>query len=369
MSTQIAADSAGIAAAARHLAAGGLVALPTETVYGLAADATQPAAIARVFAVKGRPSDHPLIVHLAQADEAPRWVVQWPEGAVRLAAAFWPGPLTLILPKSQAVSPLITGGQDTVALRVPAHPVARAVIAQLGRAVVAPSANRFGRVSPTCAEHVLAEFPAEPDLLVLDAGACPVGVESTIVDASRIAHEGLVLLRQGAIGAREIAAVAGVPVREAFGAVRMTEPTAVVPEGTRGCPLYPPLTGAGEAATRPCATSVRAPGMLPQHYAPSTPLWLVRRAEWPLVHARLVDEQIAYALWAPEELPASGILVQRLAQPAEAAALAQSLYASLRVLDAAGAEVLVVIWPEGDEPLIAAVQDRLRRAAANGNRG
>jgi L-threonylcarbamoyladenylate synthase len=169
----------GLANAAGHLRAGGVLGLPTETVYGLAADATNPTAVARVFATKGRPVDHPLIVHLAVGAPVVPWVADWPITAERLAAAFWPGPLTLVVPCSSAVLSAVTGGQDTVALRVPAHPVAQAVLAAFGGALVAPSANRYGRLSPTRAADVVEEFAGS--VPVVEGGECAVGIESTIV--------------------------------------------------------------------------------------------------------------------------------------------------------------------------------------------
>ncbi len=191
---------------------GGLVALPTETVYGLAADATNDAAVRSIFAAKGRPADHPVIVHLTGADAIDEWSSAAPPAARVLAQAFWPGPLTLVLKRSARVSDVITGGQDTVGLRAPGHPWAQAVLQAFGRAVAAPSANRFGRVSPTTADHVRADLGIKPDGavdLILDGGPCPVGIESTIVDLSG-AHPRL--LRQGSILRSDLARVLGVAV-------------------------------------------------------------------------------------------------------------------------------------------------------------
>ncbi len=222
------------ARAVEALLAGGLVALPTETVYGLGADAEQPHAVARVFAVKGRPADHPLIVHVRGAEDLDAWARDIPPYARALAEALWPGPLTLVLPRSARAGDHVTGGQDTVGLRAPSHPVAREVLAALGgRGIAAPSANRFGRVSPTTAQHVLDELGALLDPatdLVLDGGACDVGVESTILDCT---GERPRLLRPGAVDADTVAIAGGVPLD---------------PEGV---------------------SSVRAPGTLASHYAPS----------------------------------------------------------------------------------------------------
>ncbi|MDQ1293687.1 MAG: L-threonylcarbamoyladenylate synthase [Actinomycetota bacterium] len=232
-----------VALAARAVRAGGLVGLPTETVYGLAADATDPAAVARIFTVKGRPVDHPLIVHLSDARDVDLWAVDVPPYARRLAASLWPGPLTLVLPRSPLVADHVTGGQDTVGLRVPAHPVALELLRRAGRALAAPSANRFGRVSPTRADHVLQELghalvPGRD--AILDGGDSGVGVESTIVDATGTAP---VILRPGAITEDDLLAAGGVPVRG---------------QRPRG-----PGNGTG-AQTSP----LRVPGSLSSHYAP-----------------------------------------------------------------------------------------------------
>ncbi|WP_442770390.1 L-threonylcarbamoyladenylate synthase, partial [Zoogloea ramigera] len=191
--------------AVQLLRQGELVALPTETVYGLGADALNPDAVAKIFAAKGRPSDHPLIVHLADASQIMTWAREVPKDAIALARAFWPGPLTLILKRDESVPDLVTGGQDTVGLRVPNHPVALELLRAFGSGVAAPSANRFGRISPTTAEHVRQEL-GERVALILDGGACAVGLESTIVDLSRGVP---VILRPGAIGADDIARVLG----------------------------------------------------------------------------------------------------------------------------------------------------------------
>ncbi|HEY5290991.1 MAG TPA: L-threonylcarbamoyladenylate synthase, partial [Burkholderiales bacterium] len=235
--------------AAAILRAGGLVAFPTETVYGLGADASNPAAVAKIFAAKGRPQDHPVIVHLGSIELLPLWAGEIPAAAHKLAAAFWPGPLTLILKRAAGVSDCVTGGQDTVGLRIPGHPVALELLqafagAEGGRAfsgIAAPSANRFGRISPTTAAHVRAELGAAVEW-VLDGGECGVGIESTIVDLSR---GRAVLLRPGQITPAQIAAVLG------------------------------------DEVAQPDAAAPRVPGAQGSHYAPRTPLHLVAAAELP----------------------------------------------------------------------------------------
>ncbi|MDQ3027061.1 MAG: L-threonylcarbamoyladenylate synthase, partial [Pseudomonadota bacterium] len=202
-----------VKSAAQRLAAGEVIAFPTETVYGLGADAQNPAAVARIFALKGRPADHPLIVHFADPASIDEWAVEVPAAARTLAVLFWPGPLTMILKKSARVPEAVTGGQDTVGLRCPSHPMARELLREFARigsgAVAAPSANRFGHVSPTTAAHVREEFG--PDLFILDGGACEVGLESTIVDLSRGAP---VLLRPGGISRDDLAMALGERLRE-----------------------------------------------------------------------------------------------------------------------------------------------------------
>src|SRR5215470_11265962 len=193
-------NRASIARAAASLRAGDLIAFPTETVYGLGADASRAEAVRKIFTTKGRPVDHPVIVHLHGADEIENWARAVPSGARKLAEAFWPGPLTLILPRGANVADAVTGGQDTVGVRVPSHPVARALIAEFGGGIAAPSANRFGRISPTSAQHV-AEDLGDSVSLILDGGPCAVGIESTIV---AFAGDEPMLLRPGAIAAADL---------------------------------------------------------------------------------------------------------------------------------------------------------------------
>jgi L-threonylcarbamoyladenylate synthase len=316
-------DAEAVARAVEVLRRGGLVALPTETVYGLAADATNEVAIRSVFAAKGRPTDHPLIVHVLDAASVPRWASDVPPAAHDLMAAFWPGPLTLVLRRHPAVSDLITGGQPTIALRSPAHPWARAVLQAFGGALAAPSANSFGRVSPTTADHVRADLGVKPAGAVdwvLDGGPCPVGIESTIVDLSAGAPR---LLRPGAI-AREA-------VEQALGVQ---------------------LGDAGEEAPR-------APGRLEQHYAPQTPLELLSHDEFVARLPGVRGRTVVLGQGMPPRLPAH---VEWFVAPAEADAYASALYAWLHRLDAVGADRIWVLRPP-QTPAWEAVNDRLRRAA------
>jgi len=303
------------------LRAGELVAFPTETVYGLGADASNAAAVARIFAAKGRPSDHPVIVHLASQAAVADWAREFPEPARALAARFWPGPLTLVLPRGARVPDEVTGGQDTVALRVPAHPVAQALLKRFAGGVAAPSANRYGRVSPTRAEHVVEEL-GDRVALVLDGGDCEVGLESTIVGFS---GGSVVLLRPGHISRQALERVVG--------------PLAV-----------------------PTMPGPRVPGAKRSHYAPTTPLELVDAQALARRSAELAAAGGVAVLARGEpsrELP--GVLWRRMA--ADPAPYAHDLYAALRELDAAGVvRILVERVPGSGE--WEAVRDRLARAAA-----
>jgi L-threonylcarbamoyladenylate synthase len=307
------------------LRAGRLAVLPTETVYGLGADASRPSAVARVYAVKGRPADHPLIVHVADAGALDRWAAAVPDYASRLAAAAWPGPLTLVLPRASAAGDHVTGGQDTVALRVPDHPLTLQVLSSFGGGVAAPSANRFGRVSPTTVRHVLAELAAAlvpGQDVVLDGGPCGVGVESTIVDCTGPAP---VLLRPGAVSADEVGRLGGVQVV------------------------------AGRRA------AVRAPGMLAAHYAPAARVVVLDVEALPEHPGSLTGDPDA-GLLAPRAVPTPSGLV-RLAGPEDTEAYARVLYAALHEADALGLATVLVVPPAGGG-LAAAVRDRLSRAAA-----
>lgn len=318
----LSATPAGIAAAVQQLRQGGVLGLPTETVYGLAADAADPTAVARVFTTKGRPADHPLIVHLTAGAPVDAWAREWPEAAQRLAAAFWPGPLTLVVPKASAVLPTVTGGQDTVALRVPAHPLAQAVLVAFGGALVAPSANRYGRLSPTRAADVVAEFGAA--VPVLDGGECSVGLESTIVACL---HGQVRVLRPGVLTPVMLSRAAGVEV----------------------------LVGAN-------ANGPRVPGSVKAHYAPRTPLEVVPSAA---LAQRLAAVPAAAVVVRAATAAGTAPTDRWVVLPDDAAAFGQRLYACLRDLDALGAPRLLVEAPPAGEEW-AAVGDRLARAAAAG---
>jgi L-threonylcarbamoyladenylate synthase len=297
-----------VARAVAVLRAGGVVALPTETVYGLAADVTNPVAIARVYAIKGRPPDHPLIVHAHDLGALDGYVATASVALRALATTFWPGPLTAVVERGERTPRTVTGGQDTVAVRVPDHPLALAILASFGGALAAPSANRFGRISPTTAEHVRADLGDEVDFIV-DGGPAAVGVESTIVDLTGTVPA---ILRSGAITASQLGEVLGVPV----------------------------VTRVGGA--------VRAPGTLPSHYAPRARVVLVEEAA-------CEDAARAHAQ--------RGERVALLTLPPDAAQAARSLYATLRDLDAEGYDTIVATLP-ADTEANAAVRDRLMRAAA-----
>jgi L-threonylcarbamoyladenylate synthase len=320
-------DAAAIAHAVQVLKRGGLVAFPTETVYGLGADVAAPAAVRAIFAAKGRPADHPVIVHVADAQALARWARTVPPAALRLTAAFWPGPLTLVLPRAAGVDDALTGGQDTIGLRCPAHPWAQALLAAFGGALAAPSANRFGRISPTTAAHVRADLGAKPAGavdLILDGGACPVGIESTIVDLSGGAPR---LLRPGVVTREQLETVLGEPV----------------PDAGAGAP--------------------RASGRLAQHYAPRTPVELVAPAELPTRLNALRQRRLALLAPASSLLDHPPQVVLRLLSPATPTEYARRLYALLHELDAAAADAIVIVRPPF-APRWEAIQDRLRRAAA-----
>ena len=310
-----------IARAVERLRDGALVAFPTETVYGLGADARNVEAVRRIFAAKGRPADHPVIVHLSDGTELDQWARSVPAGAVKLAAAFWPGPLTLILPRASHVSDIVTGGQDSVGLRVPSHAVARELIGAFGGGIAAPSANRFGRISPTTAQHV-ADDLGNAVAMILDGGACPIGIESTIV---AFTSDRPVLLRPGGIGEVALARALGEPLAE------------------------------------PDANAPRASGTLAAHYAPRTPASLlapdVLRAELAQLDER---DEIVAVLGRTLSKPADFTGVW-LCAPDDAAQYAHDLYSNLRALDAANADVILIESVPGGDAWVA-VRDRLARA-------
>ncbi|MGF6773116.1 L-threonylcarbamoyladenylate synthase [Paraburkholderia sp. GAS199] len=322
-----------IAHAAALLDAGGLVAFPTETVYGLGGDAESPDAVARIYAAKGRPANHPVIVHLAPHGDPNYWVEQLPAEAQRLIDAFWPGPLTLILKRAARIPAAVSGGQDSVGLRCPSHPVAQALLTAFSAlrgghgGVAAPSANRFGHVSPTTAQHVRDEFGSA--IHVLDGGASDVGIESTILDLSRGFPA---LLRPGRVTPQDIADVLGEAPR--------------LPDGSD-------------------ATAPRASGTLKAHYAPRTPLALLPfGALEPLLASREAGERVALVArvsragqWADAEG------VHFIAAPEDPHAYARDLYSLLRALDRANvSRILIEKLPDTIEWI--AVNDRLGRAAA-----
>jgi len=312
------------------LRSGGLVAFPTETVYGLGADASNDAAVARVFSVKGRPTDHPLIVHLADAEQLDDWAADVSPTAHLLADAFWPGPLTLLVERSSSVSLAVTGGRSTVGLRVPDHTVALELLRAFGGGIAAPSANRFGRVSPTTAAHVVADLGDDVDL-VLDGGACRVGVESTIVD---LTGELPVVLRAGGISVDRLEEVLGHVVEV-------------------------------HVSAEPSESGARAPGMLEAHYAPEARIIL--SSEHDVINA--VNDALAAAtgrvgLLAPTVLVGLSEDVVELEPAGTADDYAAVLYSRLRQADRLGLSVLICV-PPPNVGVGLAVNDRLRRAAAS----
>jgi L-threonylcarbamoyladenylate synthase len=302
--------------AAELLRAGGLVAFPTETVYGLGADAANDKAMARLYAVKRRPSDHPVIVHFHSSTKAFGWAREVPAAANELAELYWPGPLTLILKRSALAKDFVTGGQDTVGLRVPSHPVARDLLKEFRGGIAAPSANRFGLVSPTTAAHVREDLGKDVDL-VLEGGASEVGIESTILDLSGNAP---VLLRPGHISKDQLEELLGAAVLE-------------------------------EASSSP-----RHSGGLERHYAPRTPAHMVPAHALDREISKMKERVAVLAFSRPDER-----VDYWLRMPREPQAYAQRLYAALRELDTAGCErILVEAPPETAE--WSAVRDRLKRA-------
>ncbi|MBL0122766.1 MAG: threonylcarbamoyl-AMP synthase [Betaproteobacteria bacterium] len=335
---------------------GELVALPTETVYGLGADAADELAVARIFEAKGRPAAHPLIVHVARNTPLDKWAIDIPPIAHKLIDAFWPGPLTLILKKSARIPLSVTGGQDTVGIRCPAHPLAQKLLTAFAKAgsgiIAAPSANRFGHVSPTTAQHVRDEFGDK--FLVLDGGPCEVGIESTILDLSRMKTlKRPVVLRPGAITPEMIRAVIG------------------------EMPLQPDEVPAPKTSTIKPGTP-RVSGSLAAHYAPMTPLKLLDAAALQTeMDAQLnVGKRVAVLGFSakPRVKPSPvGVGVRNARQlvwisaDADPASYAQGLYANLRTLDAAQTSVILVEAPP-ITPAWDAINDRLRRAAVGSGR-
>jgi L-threonylcarbamoyladenylate synthase len=311
--------------AVRILSDGGVVAFPTETVYGLGADASNPSAVELLYKLKGRPSTHPSIVHLSSVEQIDQWCVDFPPSAEVLANLFWPGPLTMILKKAPDVSLAVTGGQDTIGIRIPAHPVAQQLLRQFGKGIAAPSANRFGRLSPTAAEDVRSEFGQE--VMVLDGGVCQVGIESTIIDLSSGSPR---ILRPGMILEESINVALG-----EFGH----------PQGTGG-------------------STPRVPGSLPSHYAPDKPVKLLTTAELESELKKDPAKRCAFLSFKPA--PANHERWQVM--PASPEMYAFMLYRSLRRLDNSDAELILVERPP-PEPQWAGIIDRLTRAAGESHGG
>lgn len=316
-----------VAQAAEVLRAGGLVAVPTETVYGLAANALDPAAVRAIFAAKGRPMHNPVIVHIADRGMARACASAWPAAADRLADAFWPGPLTVVVPRAAVIPDAVTGGGPTVGVRWPQHPFMQAVIRACGFPLAAPSANRANALSPTTAEHVLAALDGRVPLVV-DAGACNVGIESTVVDVTAAPAR---VLRPGMIHEESLAAVLG-------------------------------EVAAGAAG----GDTLRSPGLLPRHYAPRAPLRVLAWSDDADLRRRLAAAQIEPAqthLLVHSQLPSPEGFARVCLVPHDAEAYARALYAELHQCDALGAGAIVVeALP--DEPAWRGLADRLRRAAA-----
>ena len=321
-------DPQAIEDAARCIQAGGLVGFPTETVYGLGADASSDAAVAGIFAAKGRPANHPLIVHVADAAQVSDYASSVPIFAERLMQAFWPGPLTVILPRREGVAAAAAGGQNSIGLRCPAHPVALAFLKACNTGVAGPSANRFGRVSPTTAQHVAGEFG--DDLLVLDGGPCAVGIESSIVDCTRGRP---VLLRPGVLTRAQLQAACGEPVLD-----------------------KEDLQTAGQTP--------RASGTLESHYAPNAKVRLMDAAALQTALDLLGAEAAHIAVYARAVLRIKSAQVLLRRMPDDALATAQQLFSVLRSFDAQGARLIWVetlpVDTEWD-----GVRDRLGRAAAS----
>ncbi|MEW2635314.1 L-threonylcarbamoyladenylate synthase [Streptomyces sp. NPDC048389] len=318
--TAIATD---IEKAAGVLRAGGLLALPTETVYGLGANAEDPDAVARIFQVKGRPPSHPLIVHIGAAEQLDDWVEEVPQAARLLAEHFWPGPLTLVLRRGHRVPLEATGGLETVAVRVPDHPVALALLSAFGGGVTAPSANRFGSVSPTTAAHVRAELGDAVDF-VLDGGPCQVGVESTIVD---VTGDMPAILRPGGVTREDLEAALGHPVAV------------------------------------PSTSGVRVPGQHPSHYAPRARVVLVEPGKVVAEAELAQDAGHQVGVFLPSSLVGAEVKAHAVvALPGSLDAYAHGLYGFLRELDERGCDLIVACLP-AEEGLGLAIGNRLRRAA------
>ncbi len=312
--------------AVEYLRAGELVAFPTETVYGLGGDARRDDVVRKIYAAKGRPGNNPVIVHVAEADDAKEYAEHWNGVAERLAKHFWPGPLTMILPRGQKLSAAVSAGRHTVAVRCPKHPVAEALLRAFGGPIAAPSANRSGFTSPTAASHVMAELAGRVPL-ILDGGPCRIGLESTVIDIS--SGDVPTVLRPGAVTLEML--------REAIGDVQLSIRT----------------VDNNEAAA--------SPGMQDRHYAPRTPACRFNKSQWPAALAwaqqhqpvGLISCDDAVLLAAPHET---------VRMPEDEFEYARALYGALRELDEKGLKAILVLMPEKNEGVWVAVADRLRRA-------
>ncbi len=341
-------DHSVIPTAVEHLRKGELVAFPTETVYGLGADASSDMALRKLYATKGRPGEHPVIVHLASFEQMGDWCIELPDYAKLLAQQFWPGPLTLIVKKAKHVSPLITGGQDTVGLRVPAHPIALLLLKAFGGGIAAPSANKYGRISATCAEHVQQEFGDEVSMII-DGGSCPVGIESTIVDATGSRPR---ILRPGVISEKELFEQIGLEL-----------------DGG---------TSSWQSSRLNSGKHIRVPGSDKSHYAPRTPMLLLDKngLKSLLAHRQRKvksSKSLSYAVLAftdRDQLTVNAIsdndsrssIIEYIHASLDVKTYARELYANLRTLDNSGANYILVEQPLESTEWIA-VLDRLKRAA------
>ena len=348
---------ASIAHCADVIAAGGLVGLPTETVYGLAADAANEAGVAKIFAAKGRPSEHPLIVHVADAASASRFASEIPDFAQKLMAAFWPGPLTLILPRRPEVAAAAAGGQNSVGLRCPSHPVALALLKACAargiHGLAAPSANQFGRVSPTTAQHVQGEFAGTPYSVmpILDGGACSVGIESTIVDCSRGVP---VLLRPGVLTQVQIEFACGQDVLSKDEQSR---------QQIRRLEADFANKNALEVIPTPLADAPRASGMLESHYAPKAKLRLMDAKALQSALDILGADAKHIAVYSRQQMTSASTTILLRRMPEGAAQAAQQLFATLRELDQPDIKLIWVETPP-DDAVWDGVRDRVTRAAA-----
>ena len=324
------ADNAAIDQATSLLSQGKLVAFPTETVYGLGADASNPEAVKQIFNVKGRPTNHPLIVHISDIDQLKFWAQKIPDSAKKLAARFWPGPLTLILNKKTDVPLEVTGGQNTIAIRIPDHAVALALLNKFEGGIAAPSANIFSRISPTQASHVEEELGDNVDL-ILDGGACRVGVESTIVDLTGPIPK---LLRPGHISVAEIEAV-----------------------------LETELLIATPIQKEAKSTENRAPGMMSSHYAPITPAALCEHDKLPAILNNLRTQNKRVGLLSYQFNPPENRLMHMLCMPEQAESYAQILYTCLRDLDSRELDI-ILIEETPDTEAWRAINDRIKKATA-----